>query len=103
MEIINPDDTMEMHFKKYCNEKVVLWNCTYKNYVDTLIENRRLKDKYLPYKDLILQSNFESKRIFSDEIYILEPFEIKQLDDHIDEINKQLSPYNKKITDITLR
>lgn len=88
--VINPDEKMEVHYKKYCTNNIIFWNVSYSRFVDVAIEKQNLLAKLLPYKNILLECSNKFiqeivKRIFDKRTYPIDLLEKKRIKEYLKE------------------
>ena len=97
VKVINPDVSMEAHYRQCCCAKFAFWNTSFENFVDVINENKELKKKLSPYAELLLKYGSDkfiqsvAKRIFDHDVYRINSLEKKRLKEYLEEF------YNVKL------
>jgi hypothetical protein len=95
--VINPQEEMELHYKKYCHDEIEFVCSTYKNFVDNYLLKIRLQKAFLPFRDRLLKDMSDmfvqevAKTLFIKGSNMINKFEINRLKEHVEK------NYNTKI------
>jgi len=89
--VINPDEDVERHFKKYCADSFDFWQLTFERFADVDKENKMLKMELSPYKDALIRAEDDkfvqqaAFRVFDKGLYLIDALEKLRIKEYIKE------------------
>ncbi|MFH1800588.1 MAG: hypothetical protein ABH891_07085 [Candidatus Omnitrophota bacterium] len=90
--VINPDENMEAHYKKYCHDKIWFVCMTYKRFVDVVNEKKATEKAFFPFKEKLLNCSDKyiqriANIVFDRRLSIITEIEKKRLKEYTDSLS----------------
>lgn len=87
--VINPQEEMESHYKKYCHDEIEFHCSTYKRFVDTYVLKKKLQEVFQPFRERLLNDSSDmfiqevAKTLYIKGSNMINKFEINRLKQYV--------------------
>ena len=89
--VVNPDEDVEKHFKKYCANNFDFWQLTFERFADVDKEKKMLEIQLASYKDALLAAEDNkfvqqvAVKVFDKGLYLIDALERLRIKEYIKE------------------